>query len=52
MWAAKTPALGLVLGAVTLISSSAVLQLQKDNFQAYLESHALVLVGCKWPLSN
>jgi hypothetical protein len=50
MWAVGMLALGLVLGAATLISSSAVLQLQKDNFQVHLESQALVLVECKWSL--
>ena len=47
MWAVEKLALWLVFGAATFVSPSAVRQLQQDNFKAYLETHALVLVGCK-----
>ena len=49
MLTGATLALWLVLGAATL-SSSTVVQLQKENFQVHLEMHSLALVGCKWLL--
>jgi hypothetical protein len=47
MWSLRL-VLALVLGTATLISTSAVLHLKSDGFQAHLESHAPVLVDCKW----
>jgi hypothetical protein len=47
MWSLRL-VLALVLGTATLISTSAVLHLKPDGFQAHLESHAPVLVDCKW----
>ncbi|PMD60594.1 uncharacterized protein K444DRAFT_527855 [Hyaloscypha bicolor E] len=49
MWSLRVPAL---LISATLTASSAVLQLQGDNFQSHLETHSPVLVNCSEPCRN